>query len=130
MKHRIFQFGIWQVRHRELKLNSHHRRRRAMRWQSVRTQKYASHAAAMATLPFGIYTIKRLCDSSKDTPTAHPASTSAQMVLGSGLAVWITQFVHGTCARVVNCNSMISVRKSSHSDTVRLVCAFLNYQQR
>lgn len=95
-----------------------------MHLQSVPIQKYAFHAVAMVTLPFGIYTIKRWYDNFKGIQMVHHVLISVQMAIVYGLAVSIIQFVRGICVKDDNCNNMISVHKSFHSDIARLVCGF------
>lgn len=113
VKHRISQFGTWPVLHHALKPNSHQLPPPAMHWPSAPIRRCASRAAAMATSPSGICTIKHWCVNSKVIQTVPRALTSAQMAIACGPVAWTTQCARGIWGRDVNCNNMISLHKSS-----------------
>lgn len=121
VKHRIYRYGIWRVRHRASKPNWHRPHRHAMHWPSVQIRKCVSRVAVMATLPYGIYTIRHWYDNFKDTPTVHRASILVQTAIVCGPVVWTILYAHGICEKDDNCNNTISVHKSSHLATVQLV---------
>lgn len=125
-KHLICLYGIWPVRRRGSKPNWRLQPQPAMRSPSAQTRRCAFRVAAMATLPFGICTISRWCDSSRVTQTERPALISVLMALDYGRVVWTTRCGLGTCVRGDNCNSMTSVLRSSRWATVQQVCVELN----
>ncbi len=105
----------------ELKLRWHPVPQLVMLWQLAQTQKYASAVAVMATLLFGISTIKLWWDSFRVTLMELAALTFLQMEPNSGQEGWTTQSDPGTFERAASCNSMTSSLKSSVWVTVRLV---------
>ena len=92
-----------------------------MHWPSAQTLKFASVAAATATLQSGTFTIKLWSDNSKVIQMEPVALIYLLMVQSCGLAGLTTLWGHGTWERVDNYSSMTSPLKSSAWGTAQPV---------